>query len=91
MDRLSPALRHFLIVAVLPTVAAILLHVGSTVVQTGDVYAVDWSAEMRASVNAAALALFSGLATWVGLYLTPLTRQYGVGERVADPDEGLPE
>lgn len=72
LDRLPAWARHLLIVAG----SVFLAGVVSAVVDAGGVTGVDWPANLIADLNAAAVAVATASAA---LWLTPLTRQYGIG------------
>ena len=77
LDQLRAAVRHYLIAAVLPAVAAAILHVTGAVTTAAGVTSVAWSTVLVQALDTAALALASGTAAWLALYATPLTKQYG--------------
>ena len=79
LDRLPPALRHFLIVIG----AAFAQGIVSAVISAQGVTGVDWSTVLLDDVNHTAVA---GVTAFVALWLTPLTRQYGVGSDAGPVD-----
>lgn len=80
LDNLPAWLRHLTIV-----VGAVFLGtVADTIVSSGGVSTVDWAATLVAAADAATVA---GAAVAAVLWLTPATRQYGVG-KPAEPSKG---
>jgi hypothetical protein len=72
LDELPPWARHLAIVA-----GAVLGgSIAAAVITAGGVTGVDWPAALRAAIDEAAVAVAAAAA---GLWLTPLTRQYGIG------------
>ena len=72
LDQLPAWLRHLVIV-----VGAVLLGtVAETIIASGGVSSVNWVETLLAAVDTAAVA---GATTALFLWLTPATRQYGVG------------
>lgn len=77
LDRLPAWGRYLLILAVLLPLTA---YVGSTalaVITQAGVSGIDWPAQHSASLDAAAVSAAGGITTWIALYITPLTRQFG--------------
>lgn len=80
LDRLSPWGRYLLILGVLLPVAAYAGAIALAVITQGGVSGIDWPAQQTASLDAAAVSAAGGITTWIALYLTPLTRQFGPGK-----------
>lgn len=74
LDNLPPALRHALIVLG----GAFGSVVVAAIVGAKGVTGVDWPTTLLEAVNYGALSVALSLSA---LYLTPLTRQYGIGEK----------
>jgi hypothetical protein len=79
LDGLHPALRHFLIAVVVAPFAGFLGIVVGSLVANGGFSGFDFGSEALTALNAASVVAGSGLLGWSALYLTPLTRQYGIG------------
>lgn len=72
LDKLPAWVRHLAIV-----VGAVFLGtVAETIIASGGVSSVNWAAALLQALDTAAVA---GAATAAVLWLTPATRQYGVG------------
>jgi hypothetical protein len=84
LDRLPAWGRHLLVLAVLAPLLAGLAIVLGAVIAAGGVD-VDWSGTLKIALDAVAVSAAGGLLSWCGLYLTPLTRQYGVGAADREP------
>lgn len=78
LDRIPAWLRHLLIVVA----ATFGVTVAEAVVSAGGVSTVDWLGTLLRAVDIAAVA---GATTSLALWLTPLTRQYGVGADGSTP------
>lgn len=79
-DRISAALRHLLLL-IAPALLLAALAILKAVTDAGGVLTdVDWGSAAAAGVL--------GAAGWLTLYLTPLTRQYGVGSSGGLDDTG---
>lgn len=85
LDRLSPQVRHFLIACVLAPLAGLAGVLLTGIVGNGGFSGYDFATEFVTAANAAAVVAASGALGWVGLYITPLTRQYGVGSTPETP------
>lgn len=72
LDQLPAWVRHLLIVVA----ATFAVTVAETIVASGGVSSVNWVDTLLRAVDIAAVA---GATTSLALWLTPLTRQYGVG------------
>lgn len=79
LDRLRPATRSAVVLCVLAPLTALLGGFLAAVLQAGGASGVDWAATTAAALDTASMALATGLATFLTLYVTPLTARYGVG------------
>jgi hypothetical protein len=73
LDHLPPWARHLLIVAG----ATFAGYIAQQVIANAGVFDVDWPAALRSAVDSAAVSTSTAAAA---LWLTPLTRRYGVGK-----------
>lgn len=78
-DRLPAWLRHFLILVVLAPLVLFASLIAARIVAEGGIDGFAWDDEAYAAFNTSIVSLMGGVLTWVALYITPLTRQYGVG------------
>ena len=85
LDRLHPAARSAVVLCVIAPLVAFLGGVVAAVLQANGASGVDWSTTGRAALDAGATALATGLATFAALWVSPLTKRYGVG---SDPEDG---
>ncbi len=95
LDKLPAAVRHFLILVVVAPLAGALALILSAIVTAGGL-GVDWSTVLGVAGDSAAVTAASGALAWLGLVVTPITRQYGVGttpdpvgDHEAAPGEGV--
>ena len=89
LDRLHPVARAAVVLlGVLPAVAFVGAFFAAIVTANG-VTGVDWAATLTAAINVAGVAFASGGGTLVALYVTPLTRDYGIGS--ASPSDAYPD
>lgn len=79
LDGLAAWLRSLIVLCVLAPVAGFVGTVATKVISEGGVVAIDWAATASTGVDVAGVALASGALAWLGLYITPLTRKFGVG------------
>ena len=79
LDKLPAWARHLLIAVVVAPVAGFAGIEALTVVQAAGFSGVDWPASVSTGANAAAVTAASGALGWLALFVTPLTRKYGVG------------
>lgn len=80
LDKWAAWARHLFILAVVAPVAALVVSVATGIVTSGGFSDVDFGTVFAASLDLAAVSLASGILGWVALFITPLTRQYGVGK-----------
>lgn len=78
-DRLPAWLRHFLILVFLAPLVLFVSLLAAQIVAGGGIDGFAWGDEAYAALNTAIVTIASGLLSWIALYVTPLTRQYGVG------------
>lgn len=78
LDKLPAALRHFLILVVIAPLAGAAAIVLASIVQAGGVD-VDWATVGKVALDSGAVTAANGALAWLALFVTPLTRQYGVG------------
>ena len=55
--------------------------VASAVLAVAGIDGIDWPATLRTGGDSAAVVAAAGVATWIGCWVTPITRQYGAGAR----------
>lgn len=79
LDTIHPAARSAIVLCVLAPIVAALGALIAAVMQAGGVTDVDWPATATAALDTAGVALATGMATFLTLWATPLTRRYGVG------------
>lgn len=77
LDRIPAMWRHLLVLMVVSPLAAFAITVFTAVVADG--ITTDFAGIALAGLNLAVITAASGALTWIALYVTPLTRQYGVG------------
>lgn len=77
LDRLPAWGRYLLILAVLLPLTAYIASIALAVITQAGVSGIDWPAQHSASLDAAAVSAAGGITTWIALYITPLTRQFG--------------
>jgi hypothetical protein len=80
LDKIPAVWRHLIILAVVSPIALLIVTVCAAIV-TGGGFALDWAAELTKAGNIAVVSAAGGISGWVLLYITPLTRQYGVGSK----------
>mgnify|MGYP000948771525 CR=1 FL=1 len=85
LDRLNPLARHALIVLVVVPVSLLVLLVAGDVAAQG--LNADWGNDFHDGADAALKSLGGGVVALFTLYVTPLTRQYGVGSSDAGGQE----
>lgn len=85
LDTIHPAARSVIVLCVLAPLAATLGGFVAAVLQAGGVTGVDWGGTATSALDAGGVALATGLATFLTLYVTPLTRRYGVGSSDSTP------
>lgn len=72
LDNLPPWTRHLIIVAF----ASFVGFVGEAILASGGVSALDWAKTLTSAVDSTAVATITVMLI---MYVTPLTRQYGLG------------
>lgn len=77
LDRLPAWGRYLLILAVLLPIATYIGSIALAVITQAGVSGIDWPTQHIASLDAAAVSAAGGITTWIALYITPLTRQFG--------------
>jgi uncharacterized membrane protein len=84
LDNLNPAARSAVVLCVLAPLVALLGGFVAAVLQANGASGVDWATTTAAALDAAAVVLATGVATFLALYVTPLTARYGVGAGKGD-------
>lgn len=79
LDRLPPAARHAVLLLVINPLVAAAGVATSAVLAVAGIDGIDWPAVVHSASSAGAVVMASGLATWIGCWVTPITRQYGAG------------
>lgn len=77
LDSIPAIWRHLLVLILVTPLAAFGITLFTAVVADG--LATDFAGILYAGLNLAVITAASGALTWIALYVTPLTRQYGVG------------
>lgn len=81
LDGLPAYVRHAIILCVIaPATSFVLMPIGA-VISSGGVFGIGWATVFADAANAAGVSFASGATTMIALWVTPLTRQYGLGER----------
>lgn len=80
LDNLPAWSRHLLVLAVIAPVAGFVGFEAAAVVANHGISGMDWSGEAQSALDVAAVTSASGVIAWVAMFVTPLTRQYGVGK-----------
>lgn len=87
LDRLPAWGRHAVILCVIAPLVALIGVPLAAILAAGGVLGVDWHDVLVDAVNAAGTSLATGIGAWIASYVSPLTRQYGVGRDAAgEPD-----
>jgi len=84
LDRLPAWGRYLVILVVITPVAAFVATVATVVITQHGVTDADWAAESTSAMDAAFVTAASGLLSWIAMYVTPLTRKFGVGSSMED-------
>lgn len=78
-DQLHPAARSAIVLGLLVPLMAAATALAGAVMAAGGASGVDWGATLTAALDAAAVAAAGGVGTFGALYVTPLTREFGIG------------
>jgi ABC-type transporter Mla maintaining outer membrane lipid asymmetry permease subunit MlaE len=84
LDNLHPAARSAVVLCVIAPLVALLGGFIAAVLAAGGVTDVDWGNTATTALDTAGVALATGIATFLALYVTPLTARYGVGAGKGD-------
>lgn len=84
IDRLHPAARSLVVLCVIAPLTSLLGGFVAAVLQASGASGVDWAATTGAALDTASVVLATGVATFLTLYVTPLTTRYGVGSNHGD-------
>lgn len=79
LDRLHPAARSIVVLCVLAPLVSFLGGFVAAVLQANGASGVDWAGTFGTALDAAAVVLATGVATFLTLFVTPLTSRYGTG------------
>lgn len=79
LDNWNPFARHAFIVLVVVPLSILVLLVAADVAAQG--LAADWGTDVHDGADAALKSLGGGVVALGALYVTPLTRQYGIGSK----------
>lgn len=88
LDRLPAWARHLVALAVIAPVAIFVTVVATAIVTAGGLSGFDADATGHIALDAAAVSFASGILGWLTLFITPITRQYGVGAPKRNPEDG---
>lgn len=77
LDNWNPLARHAFIVLIVAPLSLLVLLVAADVASQG--LAADWGTDIHDGADVALKSLGGGVVALCTLYVTPLTRQYGVG------------
>lgn len=80
LDRLPTWAQYLIALVIISPVAGFVVLEATVVVTSGGVTGIDWATELSRGGNAAAATAASGLVGWVTLFITPITRKFGVGK-----------
>lgn len=83
LDTIHPAARSALVLCVLVPVMAAVTTIAGAVLAAAGISGVDWTTVPTTALDAAGVALAGGAGSFAAMWVTPLTKRYGVG---AGPD-----
>lgn len=87
LDTLPAVWRHAVLLCAIAPVAALAGVPLLAIISAGGVVGLDWHAVGITAINASAVSFATGGTAWITSYVTPLTRQYGVGrDSAGEPD-----
>lgn len=89
LDRLPAPARHALILMGLAPLTILVSVPATQVIANGGITGLDWHTVWTSAIDGSAASLASGALAWVALVVTPLTRQYGVGQSAEIADEDV--
>lgn len=81
LDTLHPAARSLVVLCVIAPLVALVGGFVAAVLQANGASGVDWAATASGALDAASVVLATGVATFITMYVTPLTARYGVGSQ----------
>lgn len=88
LDKIPALWRHVIILVLISPLGMVALDLARLIIADGGVRGLDGGA-LLALLDTFAVAAAGGIVSSVTMYVTPLTRQYGVGSIPADLTEGL--
>lgn len=86
LDNLHPALRSVIVLCAIAPLTALLGGFVAAVLQANGASGVDWATTTGTALDTGSVVLATGVATFLTLYVTPLTARYGVGSSSSTSD-----
>ena len=80
LDSLAPWLRSLIVLIVVAPAAGFVGTVATEVITQRTVLDLAWASVAETGVDVAGVAAASGALAWLALFVTPLTRKFGVGK-----------